>query len=136
MTYYKDGTPYAYLPEFIDGSVNVGWLDAAEDYATGHVPPGFTDRLVELCRNPVNRTRGWHYCNLCPKPSDLVPPSIEVRSADGDFPVGHGEIRVEGKDGVRYAAPDMIAHYVLEHEYQPPKDFIEAVLGSSATSWS
>jgi hypothetical protein len=128
MTYFKDGSPYSYLAEFADGSVNVGWLDAAEAYPTGDVPPEFTRLLVELCRDSVNRTRGWHYCNLCPRPAEPVPPPITVPSPDGDFPVGHGEIRVDGPDGVRYAAPDMLAHYVLAHRYRPPGEFVEAVL--------
>ncbi|HEV2783153.1 MAG TPA: hypothetical protein VGX25_27540 [Actinophytocola sp.] len=127
MTYFEDGSPYRYLPEFQDGSVNVGWLDAAEPYPTGDVPADFAERLVELCRNPVNRTRGWHYCNLCPRPAEPMPQPITVKSPEGDFPVGFAEIRVEGSNGVRYAAPDMIAHYVLEHRYRPPDAFIEAV---------
>jgi hypothetical protein len=128
MTYFKDGSPYGYLPEFIDGSVNVGWLDAAEPYTTGDVPAELVERLVELCRNSVNRTRGWHYCNLCPKPTESFPQPITVKSPAGDFPVGFGEIRVQGKDGVRYAAPDLIAHYVVEHHYRPPEQFVHTVL--------
>ncbi len=128
MTYFEDGTPYRYLAEFEDGSVNVGWLDATQPYATGDVPAGFAEGLVELSRKPVNLTRGWHFCNLCPKPPEPVPQPIMVKSPEGDFPVGHGEIRVEGRNGVRYAAPDMIAHYVLEHGYRPPEEFIEAVV--------
>jgi hypothetical protein len=130
VTHYPDGTPYSYLPEFVDGSVNVGWLDAAEPFPTGDVPPEFVRRLIELSRNSVNRTRGWHYCNLCPKPTESFPEPITVRSPDGDFPVGFGEIRVTGRDGIRYAAPDMIAHYVTGHRYRPPDGFIEAVLDS------
>lgn len=33
-------------------------------------------------------------------------------------------------DGVAYAAPELIAHYVEAHDYQPPADFTEAVLSS------
>jgi hypothetical protein len=130
MTFFKDDSPYGYLPEFIDGSVNIGWLDAAEPYTTGDVPAEFVERLVELCRNSVNRTRGWHYCNLCPKPAESFPQPITVKSPTGDFPVGFGEIRVQSKDGVRYAAPDLVAHYVVEHHYRPPEQFVHAVLDS------
>jgi hypothetical protein len=134
MTYFEDGSRYSYLSEFEDGSVNVGWLDAAEPYATGEVPAGFIDRLVDLCRNPVNRTRGWHYCDLCPRPAEPMPPPITVKSDAGEFPVGFGEIRVEGRNGVRYAAPDMIVHYVLEDGYRPPEEFIEAVVQQGESS--
>jgi hypothetical protein len=35
--------------------------------------------------------------------------------------VGGAEIRVTGRDGIRYAAPDMIIHYVEAHGYRPPR---------------
>ncbi len=46
----------------------------------------------------------------------------------GELVLGSAEIRVFGSNGVTYAAPDMIYHYVAEHEYKPPDEFIEAVL--------
>jgi hypothetical protein len=134
MTYFEDGTPYRYLPEFADGSVNIGWLDRANPHPTGPVAAEFAERLVELCRKPVNLTRGWHYCNLCPTPTEPMPEPITVKSPAGDFPVGHGEIRVDGTGGARYAAPDMIAHYVHVHGYRPPDPFVEAVVQQGALS--
>jgi hypothetical protein len=129
MTYYEDGSSYSYLAEFVDGSVNVGWLDSAMPIPTGDFPDEFVDRLTELCRYPVNLTRGWHRCNLCPPSEEPGRPSpTTVTSPDGEYLVGHGEIRVEGEKGARYAAPDMIVHYVREHGYQPPDYFIDAVL--------
>jgi hypothetical protein len=44
------------------------------------------------------------------------------------FPFGSAEIRVPGKGNIVFAAPEMIAHYVIMHEYRPPEEFIEAVL--------
>jgi hypothetical protein len=41
--------------------------------------------------------------------------------------IGDGEIRVIGKSAI-YAAPTLIYHYVVEHQYKPPDEFIEAVL--------
>jgi hypothetical protein len=35
-------------------------------------------------------------------------------------------------DGVAYAAPELIAHYVEAHDYQPPADFVDVVLSSDA----
>ena len=130
MTYFADGSPYSYLKEVNDpGSVNVGWLDAAFPFATGPVATAFVDRLRKICQTGVNRTRGLHRCNLCGlEPTVGMPPPIAVQSSAGPFIVGGAEIRVTGRDGVRYAAPDMIIHYVETHGYRPPDYFVEAVL--------
>jgi len=128
VTYFEDGSRYAYLPEFADGSVNIGWLDAAEPFTTGDVPPEFVDRLTELCAKPVNLTRGFHYCNLCQVPEGQYPEPVTVATPSGDVLVGHGEIRVTGDDRVTYAAPDLVVHYVTAHRYRPPQEFIDAVL--------
>jgi hypothetical protein len=51
-----------------------------------------------------------------------------VSDGEGGFLVGSAEIRVDGLSGQRYASPDMIIHYVEEHGYAPPADFVEGVL--------
>lgn len=56
------------------------------------------------------------------------PESNVVQDPEGDLLVGGAEIRVRAKDGVVYAAPDMIVHYVLAHRYLPPAAFVEAVI--------
>ncbi len=53
-----------------------------------------------------------------------------VQSPLGEFVVGSAEIRVQGPRGDRYAAPDMIIHYVEAHGYRPPDDFVAGVLGT------
>jgi hypothetical protein len=47
--------------------------------------------------------------------------------------LGNGEIRVIGSAGKVYASPVMIYHYMSEHNYLPPQEFIDAVLASGAT---
>lgn len=42
--------------------------------------------------------------------------------------LGSAEIRVPSRLGVVYAAPDMIYHYIKDHDYVPPQEFIDAVL--------
>jgi hypothetical protein len=137
MTYFADSSPYAYLPreltsdETDDDAVNVGWLEATEPFTVGCVEPEFVDRLTELCREGVNRTRGFHRCSLCLQraPSEPAEPT-SVRSSAGDYLVGGAEIRVRGQDGALYAAPDMIVHYVTTHRYRPPDDFVAGVMQS------
>ena len=38
------------------------------------------------------------------------------------------EIRVVGRDKRVYASPALICHYIATHGYQPPREFIEAVM--------
>ena len=133
MTYFPDGSPYAYLAEVRDeNAVNIGWLDGGIPYSTREVPVTFVRRLRDICRSGVNRTRGLHQCNLCPADQGTTwPPSATtIRASAGDYVVGGAEIRVPGREGIVYASPDMIIHYVEAHGYRPPDDFIEAVLAS------
>lgn len=134
MTHFEDGSSYEYQSQ--EGpATNIGWLDAAHEYPKGPVPPEFVAFLSELCRAGVLHMRGWHMCNLCVPDkerrsySDLVPTLVQAEG--GDYSVGHAEIRVSGSEGVVYAAPDMVIHYVVVHGYCPPDGFIEAVLGST-----
>ncbi len=129
MTYFEDGSPYRYRSEFMkNAAVNVGWLDASMPYQTGPVPDEFVRRLAELCRHGVNRTRGVHYCNLCPSPPGLdLPEPASISTPKGEAALGSTEIRVDSLDGTRYAAPDLVIHYVREHGYRPPDGFVAAV---------
>ena len=130
MTYLRDGDAFTLAfggaPE--PGLVAVGWLDAGKPFARGDVPRERVDRLRQTCRNGVNRTRGLYRCPLCPRADGAaLPPPTTVHSDAGDYPVGGAEIRVVGPSGTRYAAPDMIIHYVEEHGYAPPEDFLEGL---------
>ncbi len=52
-------------------------------------------------------------------------PPISARDDEGEFIVGGAEIRVTGSAGVTFAAPDMIIHYVTDHGYRPPDEFLD-----------
>jgi hypothetical protein len=41
--------------------------------------------------------------------------------------LGSAEIRVFGKRGKIYAAPNMLYHYVTAHQYKPPDEFLHAL---------
>ncbi|WP_249375347.1 hypothetical protein [Streptomyces sp. I05A-00742] len=42
--------------------------------------------------------------------------------------LGTAELRVVSADGTWFIAPDLVLHYVTDHGYLPPDDFVEAVL--------
>ena len=54
-----------------------------------------------------------------------------------EIDVGNGEIRIADEDGLVFAAPTMILHYIVEHRYLPPDAFIEAsdLVVSPRTHW-
>lgn len=128
MTFISDLAPYNYLPGAPE-ALAVGWLDASEPFATGTCPDEVKDRLRVLARTPVRLTRGYHYCQFClakaPAPR-LLREDIRLYEPP-DVARSHGEIWLTALDGTRYAAPEMLAHYVDAHGYLPPSAFIEAV---------
>lgn len=101
----------------------VGWLHRNQPYPTGPVGEDFLAALLPFCyeENLVCAVRVPRRCPLC---NEIVPP-VE---RDGRRAVpGTGEIRVLGESDI-FAAPDLILHYVSAHSYQPPREFVQAVL--------
>lgn len=125
MTYYPDLSPYEYY-QAESSTVNIGWLDAVHKYPQGAVPDEFIERLWAFCCSPVHQSKGFHACELCRKPVF----GLTVHRGNNTIQLGSAEIRVFGKDGTVYAAPDLIYHYVIEHHYRPPDQFIQAVMES------
>lgn len=124
MTYYPDLSPYEYGPDPV-GACNVGWLDEDYPFPTGPTTTAFHERLLVHCRFEftVLHALGFHDCQFCSSPE----PWVKVPWGDEQISLGNGEIRVIGTDVV-YAAPTLIHHYVVDHNYQPPEEFVEAVL--------
>ena len=132
MAYFADLSPYAYGGEPQPGVVHVGWLDAEHLIPRGPLPPGVLERLRALAKNPVELYRGLHHCERCCDLDCTGLSSEEILHRFRTFDEmpgvrGTGEIRVSG-DGLIYAAPVMIVHYIERHDYQPPREFIDAVM--------
>lgn len=132
MTYFADGSAYSYMDTGEAGPlVNVGWLAAGHPYPTGTVPDDLVMVLARLCRKGVHRTRGLHRCEFCVAAGPGRKPPTSFHDEDGEFLVGGAEIRIAGPSGVTYAAPDMIIHYVTDHGYKPPEEFLDALRSSA-----
>lgn len=126
MTYYPDLSTYEYFFEgAAENTVNIGWLDPGFDFPQGKVSERFLDRLWAFCRVKVLIARGFHLCEFCDMPRGQVP---TVRRGQETLEVGFAEIRVFGRNGKIYAAPNLIYHYVTAHHYRPPDEFVQAVL--------
>lgn len=123
--YYEDLTKYNYM--VAEDSLNIGWLEKGHLFHKGIVPEEFMDKLWKYLRYPVHVCRGFHACDLCKKHHAGVP---IVKFKGQKRTAGYYEIRVWGKDGSVYAAPSLLFHYILQHKYQPPQKFIDAVMNS------
>ena len=124
MTYYADLSPYAYA-DHDQPMLNVGWLDHRYPFPTGVVEPDVVARLVDLAATYRRAIiRGVQDCYFCGAEAPLRMPRDGGR---GYVWLGTGEIRLESQEGLLYAAPTMICHYVEAHHYLPPEQFLDAL---------
>ena len=110
MAYFDDLSICTYSdPEGTD--LAVGWLSKDNPFPTGKTSYIFRLNLAWIVEHRlINQTKGFHTCDMCGESK------------------GSSEIRITGKDGKIYASPSMIVHYVDDHFYKPPQEFIDAVL--------
>jgi hypothetical protein len=119
----------SHIPDMkaLDGrAVAVGWLHPEHPYPRGAAPVEFVARLALFARNwgesidalGWGAAGGFHECEFCSKPWASRRFGDDV--ASGTFGVPAGE-RI-------YFCPEMILHYVTEHGYLPPAEFVAAVM--------
>nr|CAP47612.1 putative integron gene cassette protein [uncultured bacterium] len=128
MAFFEDLTPYAYhRPEEFPNGLNVGWLSEDHSFQKGTVDSLILEKLEQLALKPEHRCRGVHHCEFCPPP---IYKRVEGKFASEvvrDCPNGNGEIWVEAADGAVFVAPVLVAHYIREHDYLSPAEFLDAV---------
>ena len=126
MAFYQDLSLYCYEESGVrPGTQNIGWIEAKGPFPKGDASHAFLKRLWQFCKVAVVQTRGFHVCDLCNMPEDVVP---RLEFEGETLKLGSAEIRVIGKGGLIYAAPNLIFHYVRDHRYKPPQAFVDAVL--------
>jgi hypothetical protein len=131
VTYFADLTRYAF-GKGNEGSddLNVGWLARGHEFSRGNTPRKLVEALLVCATRPVRLYRGRHFCDLCNEEQWFT---MEL---DGrEIALGNGEVRVHSDDGRWYTAPTLVAHYVAEHAYLPPRPFVDAVLREVATTY-
>lgn len=133
MAYFRDLTPYLYIRRTArENELNVGWLDDQHDFPRGSVSDEVSAKLFALCRTQVNQTRGFYRCLLCRDKGLNRDLGLKVMRGGVTLLLGSAEIRVHSKSGRSYACPNMIYHYIKDHGYKPPEEFINAVVGLPA----
>ena len=106
-------------------SLAVGWLENGKPYQTGKAPETLIEKLYEFikAKEVTHAFIGIHECDLC----DVILPPGRLNVID-DF--GSKTTFVAYKNKL-YIFPDLIIHYINEHSYLPPEEFIVAVLDST-----
>ena len=115
-SYYEDLTPYTY--DRSDNSLNIGWIGSKENFETGEVPEEFIKKLeqVELSNEYTSaRHKGFHDCELCGERMGTSVKKIEY-------------------NGKCYKFPNRMSHYVKNHKYKPPQEFIDAIMNLKINS--
>lgn len=100
----------------------VGFLSRKYQFETGQTPPKFLQKLLLFC-HPSKTVCQIHRAQN----SALGGKQIEVEIKGEKVTLGAAEIRVIGDEDI-FAAPDLIYHYVADHNYLPPGEFIDAIL--------
>ena len=115
MPFYKDLYKYAKKEKM------VGWLSIDQDYETGLVPKHLVDKLKILQKLRTKQMRGYHECELCVCPN-TIDNFVEIfKRAKSSC-----EIHVKGET-FKYRSPEMIIHYIEEHNYLPPEEYLEVL---------
>jgi predicted enzyme related to lactoylglutathione lyase len=131
MTYFPDLSAYKsmahqLIPRFKE-VLTVGWLEKGHEYPTGEIDAETIAKLNALLESPKTYTlqsRGFHECDFCTIEQRVYPTYKERKIA-----LGSAQLWIPGSSGVIYAAPTLIIHYIEDHGYRPPDEFIEAVKG-------
>lgn len=118
MTYYKDKSYYS--EQHFENAQNIGWLDNNLKIEKKIINNQLVENLLEYIKYPFNMIR-----------SNMI---IDLNIKNNSYKLGFSEIRVLSEDGEKYAAPDLILHHIIENGYQPPTDFVEAVLNGPKPS--
>ena len=97
----------------------IGWLHPDHSHTEGVVPQDFLARLKAFAARSGDSAEalyfgafgGFHTCEFCGRAHGI-----------GNFGVPSGDLL--------FVAPEMVVHYVEQHGYCPPPEFVAAVLRS------
>ena len=111
--FFKDLSTCAYFARGVNVRA-IGWLECGHPYRQGAVSAEFLAVLkaqVAIAYQVVHFL-GSHSCSLCPKGQqrtgfrNLLVPTVELL----------------------YVAPELVVHYIEGHNYQPPEEFVVAMM--------
>ncbi len=133
MSYFKDLTSFTYCKEE-DDALNIGFLSGSHKFVRGPIPREILHTLIELTKTLYIQHRGCYVCDIC-EPTTEVKSNSEYLSAWESTRHGSALFRVVSKSGQAYIAPTLIVHYITEHQYRPPDEYLEAVVGMTVKEY-
>lgn len=126
MAFFPDLSRYVYSAGDAAGlaELNAGWLLPGHPFPTGKPSEKHLDLLWSFCKVHVCQTRGFEVCHFCTAGYSPV-----YQRGDEYQMLGSAEIRLFHPDGIAFAAPNLIYHYVADHHYAAPEVFLDALDG-------
>lgn len=123
--YIPDLSAYSYdVSSPIDNVATVGWLDIGMPFTKGKLPSESIEKLKIYCAQfSIRMYCGFHPCPFCgvERPCE--------GNEDSKIYLGSAEIWIPSSGRYKfYAAPNMILHYCLHHDYLPPDNFVVALM--------
>ncbi|MBQ8188500.1 MAG: hypothetical protein IJZ44_01850 [Lachnospiraceae bacterium] len=125
MAVYKDFSEYELDNIKLHNVINIGWLGEAGCFPQGNVSDEFLMNLWEYYKCPIFSTRKIYQNEKLDGYWKFFVAIFNGR----EIGLGSSEVRVLDKErGVVYASPNLIIHYIVNHNYCPPQEYIKAVI--------
>lgn len=130
VTFHEDLRPYEYEGRIYPNILSIGWLDNNHSYPMGQVPNLLAEKLLLLtcgCIEGIDlismKVRSFERCPFTNEKIEYrIPNSKKTRL------VGMSELCIPNKDNnILYCFPDMLYHYITEHSYLPPMEFLNSL---------
>jgi len=121
MPYLADLLEYQPTSSLARSVKSVGWLESGYAFRIQEPQPTLLDAIWKYCSILVSPTRGLHVCSFC----ELAHNTFSRHGIR--LVLGSAEIVVFDAKGNAYAAPNLVYHYILEHQYCPPDEFLQAI---------
>jgi hypothetical protein len=152
LSYYRDGEPNG-IANMYPELRNIGWLGKSYSFSQGNVSASLTQKLKEMLFLDLKNTeerqrdifdknkavlihqmhmRGSPYgCPFCPKEHAIInvePINLQYYLGNKEMLLGINEISIPSLNRDEfYSFPSMIYHYITEHKYKPPQEFLDAL---------
>ena len=109
------------IPEILEYKfIAIGYLSIDEDFEKGDVSQNFLNKLRILYEEGgMSGHLGHHECEFCIDEGNYE--NRGMSSCEKEL--------TDKENKVRYKFPEMIFHYITNHHYLPPLDFIKFVMG-------
>ena len=154
LTFYRiNSAEHKNMVDVFPEIINIGWLDKNHSFPTGKIPPALLQKLkqltlIDLANYKARKVGSFdeeeavivhcmqmrglpELCPFCPREHAEIWLDSEEEETDPRFKkyaLGTCQIQIPSADGkYLYASPSLLYHYVAEHDYLPPSQFLEAL---------